>query len=364
MAEVDRDTLAALVGACLGAPLRDLNLVRGGGNNRIYRGETAEGPIAVKAYHPMPDGSHLQRLDRETRSLDWLRSCGVTAVPAVRRVSAEHAFAVYDWMDGAKLPVAIPAAERDSMMDAVNRFLDALHAAGPLPAECWLAQEACLSTEELLRQIDARVTRFRAIDDPVLQDFLLQDLAPVLAGARDRAVTAQADRALPKSAWDFSPSDFGYHNALRTAEGRLQFVDFEYAGWDDAVKLTSDFLWHPGMRLSAFERSAYLDAALARYRDVPGFADRLAAQHPLYGLRWCLILLNEFLPERWQKRRFAAGGRLAENDWAAAKLRQLDRGRAYLRAASRMVDTPARFDPGHFDPESWMPAWEGAAPNG
>lgn len=364
MDEIDRDGLAALVGASLGAPLRDLELVRGGGNNRIYRGETTDGLVAVKAYHPMPDGSHLQRLERETMSLDWLRSCGIAAVPAVHGVSAEHAFAVYDWMDGAKLPVEIPTAEREASIGAVNRFLDALHAARPFPAQCWLAQEACLSTEELLRQIDARVTRLRAIADPLLQDFLTQDLAPGLARARERAVTAQADRALPESAWDFSPSDFGYHNALRTAKGELQFVDFEYAGWDDAVKLTSDFLWHPGMQLSTFERSAYLDAALLRYRDVPGFADRLAAQHPLYGLRWCLILLNEFLPERWQKRRFAAGGRLAESDWAAAKLRQLDRGRAYLRAASRMVDTPARFDPGHFDPESWLPAWEGAAPNG
>ena len=36
-----------------------------------------------------------------------------------------------------------------------------------------------------------------------------------------------------------------------------------------------------------------------------GFSDRLDLLHPLYGLRWCLILLNEFLPERWARRAFA-----------------------------------------------------------
>ena len=34
----------------------------------------------------------------------------------------------------------------------------------------------------------------------------------------------------------------------------------------------------------------------------PGFEDRLRACLPLYALRWTMILLNEFLPERWQRR--------------------------------------------------------------
>lgn len=371
MAEAELDSLAALVGASLKETLRDLKLVRGGGNNRIYRGETSAGPVAVKAYHPVPDGNHLQRLQRETSSLGWLRSRGIKQVPGVRSVDAEHAFAVYEWIEGIKLPPAVPEADRETAIGAVNGFLDALHAAKPAPGEArWPAQEACLSTEELLRQITMRVERLQALADRTLEPFLARELAPVLARARERAITAQDGSALPwnralaESHQDFSPSDFGYHNALQQPQGGLTFVDFEYAGWDDAVKLTSDFLWHPGMQLSAPERSAYLRAALARYADVPGFSGRLAAQHPLYGLRWSLILLNEFLPERWQKRVFAAGGRLAESDWQEAKMRQLDRAAAYLRAASRMVDTPARLDPGGRDPESWMPAWEAGPLNG
>ena len=369
MGEIDQPSLQALVAASLGETLRGLTLVRGGGNNRIYRGTLAAGTVAVKAYHPVADGSHLQRLERESKSFAWLRSCGIDAVPNVRAVSAAHAFAVYDWIDGEKLPVAIQEAERGAAIAGVNRFLDTLHAAKPAPSDGrWLAQEACLSTQDLLRQIEIRVERLKAIADPALAPFLADRLAPVLDRARARAVAAQAktdlpwDRSLPESAWDFSPSDFGYHNALRAATGRLVFVDFEYAGWDDAVKLTSEFLWHPGMQLSVAERSSYLQAALRRYADIAGFAERLAAQHPLFGLRWCLILLNEFLPERWQKRLFAAGGRLAESDWEAAKMRQLDRAGAYLRAAHRIVDTPARLDTGML--ESWMAAWEAAPLHG
>jgi hypothetical protein len=370
MHDTGADSLAVLVSESLGARLLSLTLVRGGGNNRIYRGEMAEGPIAVKAYHPAADGSHLQRLERETQSLAWLRSCGITSVPGVRHSSPAHAFAVYDWMEGTKLPIPLLDADQAPTIGAVGQFLDALHAARLVPrAGRWLAQEACLSTAELLRQIEMRIDRLQAVHDHRLTPFLADNLGPVFDRARRRATTAQGDnaawdRSLPETAWDFSPSDFGYHNALRTHDGALGFVDFEYAGWDDAVKLTSDFLWHPGMQLSRLEASTFLHAALRRYADVAGFADRLAAQHPLYGLRWCLILLNEFLPERWQKRLFAAGGRLAESDWEATKMRQLDRAAGYLRAASRIVDTPVRSGGGKLDSESWIAAWEAAPLHG
>ena len=33
-----------------------------------------------------------------------------------------------------------------------------------------------------------------------------------------------------------SPSDFGFHNALRTPAGTMVFLDFEYFGWDDPAK--------------------------------------------------------------------------------------------------------------------------------
>jgi hypothetical protein len=54
---------------------------------------------------------------------------------------------------------------------------------------------------------------------------------------------------------------------------------------------------------------------------------RLATLYPLFGLRWVLILLNEFLPERWQ-RRLLAGER---GDWSEAKARQLGRAVGLLK---------------------------------
>ena len=41
-----------------------------------------------------------------------------------------------------------------------------------------------------------------------------------------------------------SPSDIGFHNVLKN-QGKVNFIDFEYAGWDDPRKLLSDLVLQP-----------------------------------------------------------------------------------------------------------------------
>ncbi len=56
-------------------------------------------------------------------------------------------------------------------------------------------------------------------------------------------------------------------------------------------------------------------------------AVEIAALRPLFGLCWCLILLNEFLPERWFRRAYADAGL----NHATAQARQLDKAEGMLR---------------------------------
>src|SRR5690606_39056346 len=79
--------------------------------------------------------------------------------------------------------------------------------------------------------------------------------------------------------------------------------DLEYFGWDDPAKLVSDFLLHPGHRLPAGQAARFEAEARALFgADDPQFEARLTALFPLYGLCWCLILLNEFLPDTRARR--------------------------------------------------------------
>jgi thiamine kinase-like enzyme len=141
-----------------------------------------------------------------------------------------------------------------------------------------------------------------AIDEPELDAFLRERFEPELAARRE---LDPAYDALPPQHRTLSPSDFGFHNALRQPDGELVFIDFEYFGWDDPVKLVSDFLWHPAVELDAGERAALLTAAATIYAGDPAFGERRRAYSPLIALRWVAIILNEFVPEVWKRRVYA-----------------------------------------------------------
>jgi len=111
------------------------------------------------------------------------------------------------------------------------------------------------------------------------------------------------NKKIPRSQQILSPSDFGFHNAIRRSDGSLAFLDFEYFGWDDPVKLICDFILHPGMNLTDEQIRAWINNSLELYGK--HLDQRLNICMPLYGLIWCLILLNEYNPQFWQRRLMA-----------------------------------------------------------
>jgi hypothetical protein len=107
-----------------------------------------------------------------------------------------------------------------------------------------------------------------------------------------------AHRQLPEKLQRLIPADFGFHNAIRATGGGLRFIDFDYFGWDDPVKLTADFVLHPAMSLSRAEKETVITRLATARSEDSQFLQRLETQLPLYALRWTLILLNVFRRDR------------------------------------------------------------------
>jgi hypothetical protein len=132
-----------------------------------------------------------------------------------------------------------------------------------------------------------------------------------------------------------SSSDFGFHNCLKGNDASLTFLDFDYFGWDDPVKLTADFIWHPALNLNTELKEKWQEAMLGIFSDDLHFENRLNAAMPLYGLRWAMIVLNEFLPEFAKRRREAVG---VENyNLEKSQKIQLKKAKHYCRNVKAMV---------------------------
>jgi len=320
-----QDDAMALAHDLVGAPIDAIAPLRGGRNARVFRVAAGPGVFALKLFPPPVAGR--DRLATEIEALRLMQERGIDDVARVVATDPARHGALLTWLDGA--PIATPT---DADIDAAAQFLAALHATrAAVSGRAFRrrAVEACLSGREVERQIYARLAALQARGEtePALANFLRAAFAPALAAQLARAehafTTAGLDFAapLPQEKQSLVPADFGFHNCLRGADGRLKFVDFEYFGWDDPVKLTADMLHHPGTPLLPPQAARLRAAALRIYGTDPAFAPRLAALYPMFGLRWVLILLNEFLPERWRGR-VTAG----ETDaWPQAKARQLAR---------------------------------------
>ena len=322
-----------VAGSLLATVVDDLEQVGGGRNSRVFRVRCQRGSFALKQYPSLEDDPR-HRLQTEVEALRLMERQDFADVPRVVAADPARGFAAFTWIGGS--PVGA-VGERD--IDQACEFLARVHALrrAPVLALDRLASEACLSGAEIERQIAARTTALAvpANETPELQVFLGREFASAGGRLVERAKRMAGDAGfgfatpLVQSRRSLVPSDFGFHNAIRRPDGSLAFIDFEYFGWDDPVKLTADVLFHPGMPLDARQRARFRTHAERSFGDDAQFEARLDAYLPLFGLRWALIVLNEFLPQRWRLRQ--AAGTTAT--WDEVKRRQLALARRLVAQA-------------------------------
>jgi hypothetical protein len=294
--------------AGLAAPLA-VERLAGGGNNRTYRVETAAGPVLLKEYFRHPSDAR-DRLGAEQAFSRFAHDHGVRSLPRPLACDREAGLAVYEFIPGRTLGAgAVSAAHVDeaaAFFAAINR-----HRHEPAAVHLPTASEACFTLAEHLARVDRRLARLAAIETLSelhvrAASLVATRLAP--AWKRVRAAVA-ADEALldaPLAAADrvLSPSDFGFHNCIVTPTG-LTFVDFEYAGWDDPAKTVCDFFCQPAVPVPREHLERFLAAVAAASGSGQGLRDRVALLLPVYELKWCCIMLNEFLPVGDERRAFA-----------------------------------------------------------
>lgn len=291
-----------------GAFPQRLHRLGGGRNSRVWAVELPQGTVVLKAYHrSLSDQRH--RLEHEHGAFDLLHEYHIHDTPRTLHVDTDLGVAVYSHIQGQ--PYA-PNTAGEKVVQPFVALTARLHMlARALPTERaasipW-ATDACKSLtiwEQCVEdRLERLLTRPRQNErDEEMADFVTKVVSPAWRRHRDKArdVYARLQRdpvaVLAEHERTLSPSDMGFHNALRKPDGSLAFVDFEYFGWDDPTKLLSDFVLHPGMHLTENQQHFFIDTLLERFA-MPDLEERLQAMRPLFATAWCCILLNEFLKD-------------------------------------------------------------------
>lgn len=283
-----------------GRELKDVSRAGAGANSRIFRIRCGNQYFALKFYRPRHQSLNDRR-ETEASALKFLERCGMRSAPRLISTDAQNNCSLLEWIDGKPVdPVD------DRAMAAATDFFTRLYALKDRPEASRFAPgtEACLCGEELARQLRMREGRLQAAsrESRIVKDFVDQYFSPTVAEVNDWAKRSYAALGLDfaeeidRQYLTLSPVDFGFHNALRREDGRIVFFDFEYFGWVDTVNVVADTVLHPGMSLSENAKEYFYKKMSDFYEPGFFFKERLKILYPMYGLRWCAIMMNQFLP--------------------------------------------------------------------
>lgn len=274
----------------------------GGRNNQVWRVCCEGQPFLLKHYFWSKEDPR-DRMGHEWAFLGYLREIGCKTAPApLARLPADRC-ALLEFVEGSPLDAGDIAA--DEVAAAADFFLQINE--GRVRGEFLPpVSEACLSIEEHIGTTEGRVARLDAIEPldgtyTEVRDFVKNTVRPLwLSIGQHIRSCAGADfsRILKREERCLSPSDFGFHNALREVGGNLRFLDFEYAGWDDPAKTIVDFCNQPDLLLPARLASVFRVRAVGAFVRPDDLDRRVALLEPLYQLKWACICLNGFLPGR------------------------------------------------------------------
>ncbi|MBT7555634.1 phosphotransferase [Candidatus Woesearchaeota archaeon] len=300
LGEISNKEIRHLVNSIYNGSVNNIEKIDGRGNSRLYKLSTKKkGDVVLKDYPDLLNDPR-NRLVTEVNALKVIE--GFNQTPKVVAFDKSQNIALYEWIKG----VHLSNIDDEHILGALE-FIKNIQSIKNKEL-CGLASEACLSAKHLFAQIDLRFEKLLLVDNQDLQIFLDTVFRPLWSQVKEwseqRWPSDNIISDLPNSMQILSPSDFGFHNAL-LKDNKLYFLDFEYFGRDDSVKLMADFVWHPGMNLSNSQKNIWLKGAFEIFKKDLNIHVRFHAAWPLYGLRWALILLNEFLKDGWQKRVYA-----------------------------------------------------------
>ena len=292
------------------SPLLSLEPVKGGGNNRVLLVQTTNGETALLKSYFQSEHDTRNRFLHEQAFYQLAEALGLKNTPQMWAADEKERLALFEFVEGQKL------SEKEispSQVAACATFFSRLNEGRTLPlaVPIPIASEACFSFADHATLIQRRVERLTnaLVHDPAMDrevvSWIKVELIPAWTKIRRFILENEnPEKHLVESQRCFSPSDFGFHNAIQSPRG-LVFFDFEYAGWDDPAKMACDFFCQPEVPVPFATHSLFLENTCLPEWDLEFYRQRIGVLLPAYRIKWACIILNVFLTSEAKRRQFA-----------------------------------------------------------
>jgi len=305
------DLLKDEIEAHLGGPAIALEEIKAGGNGCLFRVDLADGRQVVAKYYQNDDRN---RLGHEFTGLAFLNEQNFEDVPKAYFANPAEQVGVYSFEPG---ETRSPDQYTDEQLRAMADFLVRVHQYRPADVHQPLMNSLlpCFSWPDYAHNIQHRLDHFQeALAMGTLapevtrrtRQLGLDTLVPrLIQRVMDSMSADERDWVLAPEHHRLSPIDFGPHNILIQSGGKLCFIDFEYFGWDDPLRVVADCVTHDQMQSAGSRRQIIVD----RYLERVGLPEQELARMPrvieLMNIEWIAVFLFGLTPHKIAIRRFA-----------------------------------------------------------
>lgn len=279
--------------------------LNGGKNNKVYKIIFADqSKIIIKKYYSNLHDKR-NRLLHEWQFLSHAIKINPICVPQPITFNENLGIASFSYVSGRKF--LINEIDKIALKNA-GQFIKKLNET-PFNNKFQNASENCLLLEDHISNIDKRIINLAdSINTNYELDAKIFDLIKVKIVPLWNKIRVFNQKSLANNKHKIkqflSPSDFGFHNILRTPETKLFFLDFEYSGMDDLVKLTNDFFCVPEIPINEKYYNFFISEMTNNLDLDTGFIFRAKNLLYSYKLKWICIMLKQITINGIEKRSF------------------------------------------------------------
>lgn len=303
--------------------ISNLKEIKEGRNSNVFRFKANKRDLVLKIYKHR---SNL-RIKRESLFYKFLNKINSKQVITPINFSIKNNMAVLPYIDGFKIKKI-----KNTHIKEVSNFVNQINKS-KISKKLPLAIDGIQDRMYHIKLCEKKINQLKSIKiNSVVKKnfstFLTSKIIPKFVEIKKNfKVIKKHDlpkMKLTKKEMIVSPSDFGFHNII-TKNKKLFFIDFEYAGLDDPIKLLCDFYCQPDQIMKDEQKKIFIkDLSLKNYsmKRLNSYVKIFLSFH---RLKWCCIMLNEFKNNKYNTNKL-----LAKNNEKIMK-RQLIKTKIYFK---------------------------------
>ena len=283
--------------------LNQIEIIKGGKNSKVYKIISKKKNIIIKQYY----GKNCKRIKHEYNFYNYLKDKNIKNIPSPLAYDFKNNLAAFSFLEGKK----IKKIKKKHIIQLTN-FISSINKKKNLH-KIALATEGIKNRENFIRICKKRIEKLKLVDNKSLINkklhiFLKRKIIPKFKLLNkdiiNNDIINNPKFKLTKKDMIISPSDVGFHNIIEK-KNKLFFFDFEYAGVDDQIKLICDFYCQPNQIISLKLKNLFKLKIISKYENFKDLDYLVNIFLPINYLKWCCIILNEFIRKKKNIRKHA-----------------------------------------------------------